>query len=112
MRFRTPPEWPPPPDGWVPDRGWAPEPSWPAPPRDWDFWVNDYDVPVEGPPGIYGGTVARLRWTRRILAGLGAFLILILGVAIGGSGPAEQPSAAPLLEVPTHTVTVSPAPAP
>ncbi|MDM4763855.1 hypothetical protein QT381_12635 [Galbitalea sp. SE-J8] len=37
-RFRTPPGWPPAPEGWTPPHGWAPPAHWPAPPEDWRFW--------------------------------------------------------------------------
>lgn len=112
MKFRTPPEWPPAPDGWVPDPGWQPDATWPAAPRGWDFWVNDYGVPVEAPAGLYGGKMPRLRWTRRVLTGVGVFFALLLGIGIGGSSPADSTTAAGLLDQPTHTVTLSPAPAP
>lgn len=112
MKFRTPPQWPPAPDGWVPDPGWKPEASWPTPPSGWNFWVNDYGVPVEAPAGLYGGKIARLRWTRWVLAGVGAFFAMLLGIGIGGAAPADPSTAAPLMDLPTHTVTVSAAPAP
>lgn len=41
MRFNPPPNWPPPPPGWVPDANWTPDPSWPPPPPGWPFWVED-----------------------------------------------------------------------
>lgn len=80
MKFRTPPQWPPVPDGWIPDPGWHPEADWPSAPKDWDFWVNDYGVPVEGPPGLYGARVRRVSWTRRALVGGGALLAFLVGV--------------------------------
>lgn len=112
MKFRTPPEWPPSPRGWIPDAGWQPDARWPPAPRGWDFWVNDYDVPIEGPAGLYGGKVERLRWTRIALAGAGALLALLVGAGLGASGSTEQSTAAPLLDLPTHTVTLRPTPAP
>ncbi|MFD0783443.1 HIRAN domain-containing protein [Micromonospora azadirachtae] len=39
-RFVVPPEWPPPPAGWVPHQGWRPDPSWPPVPDGWQFWVR------------------------------------------------------------------------
>lgn len=112
MKFRTPPQWPPVPDGWIPDPGWHPEADWPSAPKDWDFWVNDYGVPVEGPPGLYGARVRRVSWTRRALVGGGALLAFLVGVGMGGAGPTEQQQAAALLEMPTPTVTVTPSPLP
>ncbi|MEV5764974.1 HIRAN domain-containing protein [Micromonospora sp. NPDC052213] len=40
-RFVVPPEWPPPPAGWVPPQGWRPDPSWPPAPQGWQFWVQE-----------------------------------------------------------------------
>lgn len=36
--WRSPPNWPPPPDRWVPPPGWRPPPHWPAAPAGWSFW--------------------------------------------------------------------------
>ena len=109
MKFRTPPAWPQPPDGWLPDSGWKPDQAWPSAPSDWHFWENDYGVPVEGPPGLYAGTIARLRWTRRVLLGIGALLVLFIGIGIGGTGPSESDARA-LAALPTHTSTVTVSP--
>lgn len=106
MKFRVPPQWPQPPDGWIPDPGWRPDAGWSAPPQGWNFWVNDYDVPIEGPVGLYGGRIQRLRWTRVALAAGAAFLLLFVGVGIGGSGSA-QGSAAGLASLPTHTESIT-----
>ena len=38
IRFRTPPGWPPAPQGWEPPPGWRPDTSWPAAPADWEYW--------------------------------------------------------------------------
>src|SRR5690349_5122027 len=40
-RFNPPPNWPPPPPGWVPASGWQPPPDWPVPPPGWPLWVED-----------------------------------------------------------------------
>jgi membrane protease YdiL (CAAX protease family) len=36
--WRSPPNWPPPPEGWRPVPGWRPPPDWPAAPAGWSFW--------------------------------------------------------------------------
>jgi hypothetical protein len=48
--YNSPPNWPPPPEGWMPEPGWKPDPHWgPAPPG-WQFWVNPASEPlVPGP---------------------------------------------------------------
>ncbi|PRY42821.1 DUF4041 domain-containing protein [Umezawaea tangerina] len=64
-RFRPPPGWPRPPQGWVPPPGWAPDPSWPPAPAGWQFWgpvaqahmtapVPRIQVPVVPPPATNG----------------------------------------------------------
>ncbi|HEX6342021.1 DUF4041 domain-containing protein [Umezawaea sp.] len=64
-RFRPPPGWPRPPQGWVPPPGWAPDPSWPPAPAGWQFWgpvaqahltapVPRIKVPVIPPPAANG----------------------------------------------------------
>ena len=64
-RFRPPPGWPRPPQGWVPPPGWAPDPSWPPAPAGWQFWgpvaqahltapVPRIKVPVIPPPASNG----------------------------------------------------------
>ena len=64
-RFRPPPGWPRPPQGWVPPPGWAPDPSWPPAPAGWQFWgpvaqahltapVPRIKVPVIPPPAPNG----------------------------------------------------------
>jgi hypothetical protein len=64
-RFRPPPGWPRPPQGWVPPPGWAPDPSWPPAPAGWQFWgpvaqaqltapVPRIKVPVVPPPAANG----------------------------------------------------------
>ncbi len=37
--WRSPPNWPPPPEGWCPQPGWRPPPEWPAPPPGWSYWA-------------------------------------------------------------------------
>lgn len=39
IRFAVPPDWPPPPAGWIPPVGWQPDPSWPVAPDGWQWWV-------------------------------------------------------------------------
>lgn len=113
MKFNTPPQWPDAPEGWIPDPGWKPDPNWPQPPVDWTFWTNDYGVEVEGPRGLHGASLSRVRWSRRAAVGGGALLALLLGVGIGASGQEEATRQALLARpVPTSTVTVTPAPAP
>ena len=41
LRFNPPPNWPPPPPGFVPPPRWQPDPSWPPPPPGWQVWVHD-----------------------------------------------------------------------
>jgi hypothetical protein len=41
LRFNPPPNWPPPPPGFVPPPRWQPDPSWPPPPPGWQVWVDD-----------------------------------------------------------------------
>ncbi len=45
LRFNPPPNWPPPPPGFVPPPRWQPDPSWPPPPPGWQLWVPDDSVP-------------------------------------------------------------------
>jgi Domain of unknown function (DUF4190)/Septum formation len=47
-RFNPPPNWPPPPPGFVPPPRWQPDPSWSPPPPGWQVWVDD------PPPGEQG----------------------------------------------------------
>jgi hypothetical protein len=47
LRFNPPPNWPPPPPGFVPPPRWQPDPSWPPPPPGWQVWVDD---PLPGEP--------------------------------------------------------------
>jgi hypothetical protein len=62
--WNTPPGWPSPPAGWRPLPGWLPDPAWPAPPLDWQFWV-------ERPH--------RSRWLTVVLP-------IVVGVVLLGSG--------------------------
>lgn len=110
MKFRTPSQWPQPPNEWIPDPGWKPDPTWPPAPSGWQFWVNDYDVPVEGPRGLYGSTQPRLRWTRIALSAGAALLTLLFGIILGSAGSAPAGAGSALTAVPTHTVTASPSP--
>lgn len=41
LRFNPPPNWPPPPPGFVPPPRWQPDPDWPPPPPGWQLWVPD-----------------------------------------------------------------------
>jgi hypothetical protein len=52
LRFNPPPNWPPPPPGFVPPPRWQPDPSWPPPPPGWQVWVDD---PLPGEPGHADG---------------------------------------------------------
>ena len=109
MRFNTPPNWPNAPEGWMPDPGWTPESGWPAPPAGWRFWLNDYGVPVDGPPGFYGTRKRRLTGAGLALAAGTGVLGLLFGV--GASSEPTVRSARPVAEVvqasPTITETVA-----
>lgn len=115
MKFQVPPQWPQPPSDWIPDPGWQPDSSWAPAPRDWQFWVNDYDVPIEGPPGLYGSSNARLRRTRTVLASAAGVGALLLGLVVGAAGSetagADSPLAATPMQTATVTVTARPSPA-
>jgi Septum formation len=52
LRFNPPPNWPPPPPGFVPPPRWQPDPSWPPPPPGWQVWVDD---PLPGERGAQAG---------------------------------------------------------
>jgi hypothetical protein len=45
LRFNPPPNWPPPPPGFVPPPRWQPDPDWPPAPPGWQLWVPDDSVP-------------------------------------------------------------------
>lgn len=71
-----PPNWPPPPEGWVPGPGWQPDPSWPAPPEGWNFWVKPSRWQLDG-------AVARAQsqhWTLRLGFGPVLAVIAVLGL--------------------------------
>ena len=51
LRFNPPPNWPPPPRGFVPPPRWQPDPDWPPPPPGWQLWVPD-DTAPERPGGF------------------------------------------------------------
>lgn len=115
MKFNTPPNWPDAPEGWTPDPGWTPEPTWPAPPKGWAFWLNDYDVPIEGPAGYYGGPVKSKRG--KVLAGALIAIAFFLGLAVPGAADAPPTAnvAAPATTTvagPTVTVTATATSAP
>ena len=56
-RFNPPPNWPPPPPGFVPPPRWQPDPAWPPPPPGWQLWVPDDDtVPTRRAGGAAAGT--------------------------------------------------------
>jgi Domain of unknown function (DUF4190)/Septum formation len=56
LRFNPPPNWPPPPPGFVPPPRWQPDPAWPAPPPGWQLWVPDDTVAApEDYPGSGAG---------------------------------------------------------
>jgi len=48
LRFNPPPNWPPPPPGFVPPPRWQPDPAWPPLPPGWQLWVPD-DSDPDGP---------------------------------------------------------------
>lgn len=115
MKFNPPPNWPVPPEGWAPDPGWNPDPTWPEPPKDWTFWVNDYGVPIEGPPGYFGGPAKRNRG--RVLTGVGLVLAFIMGIAVSSTADTQPTAnfAAPATTTvpgPTFTVTATATSAP
>jgi Domain of unknown function (DUF4190) len=56
LRFNPPPNWPPPPPGFVPPPRWQPDPDWPPPPPGWQLWVPDDAGP--GRPGDFPGGAA------------------------------------------------------
>jgi hypothetical protein len=56
LRFNPPPNWPPPPPGFVPPPRWQPDPAWPAPPPGWQLWVPDDTIAApEDYPGSGAG---------------------------------------------------------
>ena len=55
LRFNPPPNWPPPPPGFVPPPRWQPDPAWPPPPPGWQLWVPDGTGPA---PEDYPGSAA------------------------------------------------------
>src|SRR5215203_5303443 len=81
MRFNTPPNWPNAPEGWMPDPGWAPDSAWPPATAGWRFWLNDYGVPVDGPPGFYAGRKRRFTGAGLALAAAAGVLGLLIGVS-------------------------------
>lgn len=50
FRYVSPPNWPPPPAGWVPPAGWQPPPQWPPAPTGWQFWVRDAVIGMASAP--------------------------------------------------------------
>lgn len=76
MRFKVPPNWPPPPPGWSPPPGWRPDPRWPAPPPGWQFWELESDTEPHGSPALrLGADHLRHVVARRFLLGLGAIAL-------------------------------------
>lgn len=49
QRFRTPPNWPAAPEGWLPPEGWQPDPAWGPAPAGWQFWAADGPAPTPTP---------------------------------------------------------------
>src|SRR4051812_16666309 len=49
QHFRTPPNWPTAPEGWVPPEGWQPDPAWGPAPAGWQFWTADGPAPAPMP---------------------------------------------------------------
>jgi uncharacterized protein DUF4190 len=54
LRFNPPPNWPPPPPGFVPPPRWQPDPDWPPAPPGWQLWVPD-DSAAGRPDGFAAG---------------------------------------------------------
>ncbi|MGW4525069.1 DUF4041 domain-containing protein [Amycolatopsis sp. NPDC004378] len=44
-RFNPPPNWPALPAGWSPPPGWQPPADWPAPPKFWQLWTPEEQMP-------------------------------------------------------------------
>lgn len=88
MRFNPPPNWPPPPDGWIPSPDWTPDPSWPPPPSGWQLWIDDETLP-SGPTGGVAAPPPSGRLgppgRRKLVVGLGAVAAAI--VAVGVAAP-------------------------
>lgn len=58
--YNSPPNWPPPPEGWVPQEGWKPDPSWPPAPDGWQFWTEIETTEPQSRDPQRHGIVARL----------------------------------------------------
>ncbi|GAA3708671.1 hypothetical protein GCM10022204_28470 [Microlunatus aurantiacus] len=78
-RFNPPPNWPAAPDGWVPPPGWQPDPAWGPPPPDWPVWVG------------YRANPRAFAWS---FGFAGGFYLLILVVALIGTGGDLNPETA------------------
>jgi membrane protease YdiL (CAAX protease family) len=84
--WRSPPNWPPPPEGWRPQPGWRPPPEWPPPPHGWSYWeaagTPDWEIePLRTPLVVADGTSRRrLVWeTRWVMV---AFLLPAVTAAV------------------------------
>ena len=85
QRFNPPPNWPSAPPGWVPPTGWQPDPSWGPPPPGWQLWE-----PYRANPRAFA-------WS---FAFAGGFYLLILIVALIGTGGDLNPETAGAVMVP------------
>lgn len=84
-RFAAPPNWPPPPDGWVPPGDWRPDPAWGPSPEGWVFWLSNPSTRDAPSPSRYQNRWLKLYWTATALSLL--FLILaVTGTDVPASG--------------------------
>ena len=70
--YNSPPNWPTPPAGWRPPSDWTPDQSWPAPPQDWQFWV---EAPTPPPA----------RSKRRLWLKIGVPIAVVAVIIVGGA---------------------------
>ena len=84
--WRSPPNWPPPPEGWRPPPGWQPPPEWPAPPAGWSYWqaagTPEWEVEPLTTPVVLADGPARssLVWETRFV--MVAFLLPAVMAAV------------------------------
>lgn len=100
MKFNKPPGWPDAPEGWVPDPTWTPDPAWTPPPPGWDFWTNDYGIPIRGPVGLYPNDKSSRR-SKALLGTAAGLAGLIVGLMAGGGST----------ELDANTLALMPSPA-
>lgn len=113
LRFNPPPNWPAPPEGWTPPADWKPDPAWGPVPQGWQLWVESDDS-APSPTGSAGAAAGKASWLGRhkVLTGLGAAAVLVVGIVAGthGGGPADADAATPGDVVSTSPATPSAAP--